>query len=108
MADEVADIHLTGEDEAGHLLLEREIRGIAADEVFFINAYGGQIDASLHTAPRVGKQERLAAAAKELLGLENGGVRRHCDDGGIESAAISNMGDVVGEVGVIDFGGARR
>ena len=108
MADNVADIQLTGEDEARDFLLKGEIRGITADKVLFINANGRQIDTGGHATPRVGKEEGLSTAAKELLGLKNGGVRRDGDDGGIESAAISYMGDVGGEMGVSAIGGVRR
>lgn len=42
--DEIADIKLAGEDEAGDFALQCEIGGVAAEEVFLVNANRGKID----------------------------------------------------------------
>lgn len=42
MGNQLARVQLAGEDEAGGLGLEREIGGVAADEVFFVGADGGE------------------------------------------------------------------
>jgi len=41
--DEAAHVEAAGKDEAGDFVLQREVGGIAANEVFFVEADGGQI-----------------------------------------------------------------
>ena len=43
MGDQSAHVQLTGENQAGDLFLKREIGGIAAEEVFFVDADGGEV-----------------------------------------------------------------
>ena len=88
MRDKRAHIELTGEDEARDFALDGKISRVAADEVFFIQANGGEVQWKVITgfggAFCVREEEDLAAAANELDRLTDGVVRRDGDDGGVE------------------------
>lgn len=43
MCDKAAHVHLPGEDEAGDFFLQGEVGGVAAEEVFLVDADGGQV-----------------------------------------------------------------
>ena len=43
MRDQLTHVQPAGEDEPGDFALKREIGGVAADEVFFVEADGGEV-----------------------------------------------------------------
>ncbi len=98
MGDQSAHVQLAGEDEAGDFFLQCEIGGVAAEEVFFVDADGGEVrgeeawglaiaDCRLpigRRAFRVGEEEDLAGTAHQFEGLLQGSVGGDGEDGGVE------------------------
>ena len=108
MGNERAHVEPAGENEPGDFALEREIGRVAADEVFFVEADGGEIKGKsgrrkaesgnrrrmFHfrfsifdfrlVSLGVGEEQNLAGAAHELERLRHGGIGGDGDDGGIE------------------------
>ena len=48
MSDQLAHIKVPPKNQPGHFRLQDEIGGIAAEQVFFMHADGGQIQMSRH------------------------------------------------------------
>ena len=84
MGDEGAYVQFARKDESGDFFLQGKIGGVAADEVFFVHADGGEVNAGADAAPGMGKQHDLAAAANELQGAGEGIVRWNGQDGGVD------------------------
>src|SRR6185369_11358616 len=63
MSDERPDVQLPGEDEPGHLRLKGDIRRVASDHIFFIDANSRQIDVRVFTAFGMRKQQDLPRAS---------------------------------------------
>ena len=61
MGNERAHVELAGENEPGHFILQREIGGVAAEQIFFVETDGGQVKVEgrgsrVESAPGVGEQ----------------------------------------------------
>src|SRR6266446_10754127 len=81
MRDKRADIQFARKDQAGHFSLQREIRGVAADQILFINADCRKVKRGRNSSAGVREEEDFAPATNGLLGLEHGGIRGRADDG---------------------------
>ncbi len=93
MGNERAHVEPAGENEPGHFVLQREIGGVAAEQIFLVEqTVAGSISM---TEPRVwcGQRHKLAAAAQPGLRLPHHRVRRNGDDGGVEAAAAGGAVD---------------
>lgn len=86
VAQQRADVEPAGEDQSRDLLLEGEIRRIAAQNVLFIHANGSGIEGELVAALGMREQKELSAAPQAGQRVQSGGVRGDANDGGVEGA----------------------
>jgi hypothetical protein len=108
MGDQLPHVEPARKDEAGDFALEGEIGGVAAEQIFFVHAYRGQIKAEgrrlkaevgtgtvldfglrtldwgLRNAFCMGEEHELSATAQELQGLLHNGIGGDGDDGGVQ------------------------
>ena len=84
MGNELSDVELSGENQSGDVVLEGDVRGIAANEVLFVDADFGKVDWGFGTAAGMSKNEDLAGAADLVEGLEHGRIDWSGDYGGID------------------------
>jgi len=103
MGDEGADVEFAAEDEAGDFVLEGDVGGVAAEEVFFVHADGGEIHGGGFAATGMGEEEDFAGAAHEGNGLMESGLGWNGKDGGIE--ARGGFFELGGEGGGVGFEG---
>ena len=118
MRDQIAHVESARKNQPRHFILQREIRGIAADEVFFVETDGSRVQVEsrwtrdeswndfgtgylpllaldfrlsavdLSRAFGMGEQQDLPGAADQLQCLEDGSVGRNSDDGRVQAAAV--------------------
>src|SRR5689334_9370261 len=96
--DEAADIQFSRENQFGNVLLEQHVGGVAANQIFFVHANGGEIQLGRLTAARVGEQQNLTAAAEQGLRFADDVIGWDGDDCGIEAATAGHASNESGEV----------
>ena len=74
VGNQATDVQLPGEYQPCHFALEGEIRRIAAKQVFFVDAHGGEVDLGQSTALGVGEQEDLAGATDPIERTAEGSI----------------------------------
>src|SRR5258705_181148 len=84
MGDKAANVEFAGENQAGDFGLQQEIGGVAADEIFFVDADGGEVEGGFNATTSMGEEEDLAAATDEGLRFADNVVGGYGDDGGVE------------------------
>src|SRR5512138_3151343 len=70
VGNQAPHIHTTGKDQTSNVTLYQEIRGITAEQIFFIDADRGQVEFGCVSAPGIRKQQQLSASAQQLPGLK--------------------------------------
>lgn len=74
MGNDLADVQFSGKNQPRDFLLQGIIGGIAAEQVFFVDADTGQVRGRIDAAPGMGEEQNLPTSADQLAGLGDGGV----------------------------------
>ena len=86
VGDKRPDIELALEDQSGDFALEGEVRRITSREGLLVDADDTKVDGCGLATHGVGKEERGTAAADGGLCLLDDRIRRHGNDGGVDTA----------------------